>query len=249
MHIRMAGLTDVGRRRKSNQDSLFFDEGHGLAVVADGIGGRRGGEIASTLVVEGMRDAFLASDVIRHDEITPFLASAVDTVNSNVFGFGRVNAGYEGLGSTMECLFFSGDMAYVAHVGDSRTYLYEQGHLFQLTIDHNVETFVDRGMVNRATLADPKVRGAALVKAIGLAPRCEMDIYKVKRRPGQVFLSCSDGLTSMLDDRAIARHLSALGSSTGVASLQDVAKKLLDAANHAGGRDNITVILARVEVR
>lgn len=249
MHIRMAGVTDVGRRRKTNQDSLFFDEGHGLAVVADGIGGRKGGEIASTLVVEGMRDAFLATDVIRHDEITPFLASAVDTVNSNVFGFGKVNPGYEGLGSTMECLFFSGDMAYVAHVGDSRTYLYEQGHFFQLTIDHNVETFVERGMVNRAALVDPKVRGAALVKAIGLAPRCEMDIYKIKRRPGQVFLSCSDGLTAMIEDREIVRYLDGLGSTTGASSLQDAAGKLLDAANQAGGRDNITVLLARVEVR
>lgn len=249
MQIRMAGFTDVGRRRKTNQDSLFFDEGHGIAVVADGIGGRKGGEIASTLVVEGMRDAFLRSDMIRHDEITPFLASAVDSVNSNVFGFGRVNAGYEGLGSTMECLFFSGDMAYVAHVGDSRTYLYEQGHLFQLTVDHNVETFVERGLVHRDSLSDPKVRGAALVKAVGLAARCEMDICKIKRRPGQIFLSCSDGLSAMVSDRDIARQLSALATNNSPDALQDVARKLLDSANEAGGRDNITVLLARVEVK
>ncbi len=244
MQIRMAGVTHIGRRRKNNQDSLFFDEGHGIAVVADGIGGRKGGEIASTLVVEGVRDAFLASDVIRHEEITPFLASAVDTVNASVFGFGRNNPDYAGLGSTMECIFFSGDMVYIAHVGDSRTYLYDDGQLFLLTLDHNVENFVERGLVHRDSLQDPKIRGAALVKAVGLTPRCEMDICRIKRRPGQIYLSCSDGLTSMIDDREIATLLGVHGEN-----LHKAAGVLLDAANHAGGRDNITVLLARVEGR
>jgi protein phosphatase len=240
----MAGVTHVGRRRKNNQDSLFFDEGHGIGVVADGIGGRKGGEIASTLVVEGVRDVFLGSDVIRHEEVTPFLTSAVDKVNANVFGFGRANPGYAGLGSTLECIFFSGDMVYVAHVGDSRTYLFENDHFFQLTLDHNVENFVDRGLVNRDSLADPRIRGSALVKAIGLQSRCETDICRIKRRPGQIYLSCSDGLTTMVTDKEITAIVSA-----NAANLQKAATELLDAANAAGGRDNITVLLARVEGR
>lgn len=244
MQIRMAGVTHIGRRRKNNQDSLFFDEGHGIGVVADGIGGRKGGEIASTLVVEGIREAFLGSEVIRHEEVAPFLAAAVDTVNANVFAFGRENLEYAGLGSTMECIFFSGDMVYIAHVGDSRTYLYENGHLFQLTLDHNVENFVERGLVQRESLSDPSVRGAALVKAVGLQPRCEMDICRIKRRPGQVYISCSDGLTSMLSDKEVAAML-----ETHSGNLQKASEILLDAANTAGGRDNITVLLARVESR
>jgi protein phosphatase len=244
VQIRMAGVTHIGRRRKNNQDSLFFDEGHGIGVVADGIGGRKGGEIASTLVVDGIRQAFLGSEVIRHEEVTPFLASAVDTVNANVFGFGRNNPEYAGLGSTMECIFFSGDMVYVAHVGDSRTYLYDDGQLFQLTLDHNVENFVDRGLVHRDSLQDPGIRGAALVKAVGLTLRCELDICRIKRRPGQIYLSCSDGLTSMLEDRQVAALL-----ATHNGNLQKAAGVLLDAANDAGGRDNITVLLARVEGR
>ena len=244
VQIRMAGVTHIGRRRKNNQDSLFFDEGHGIGVVADGIGGRKGGEIASTLVVDGMRQAFLGSEVIRHEEITPFLASAVDTVNASVFGFGRNNPEYAGLGSTMECIFFSADMVYVAHVGDSRTYLYDDGQLFQLTLDHNVENFVDRGLVHRDSLQDPKIRGAALVKAVGLTSRCELDICRIKRRPGQIYLSCSDGLTSMLGDRDVATLL-----AEHCGNLQKAAGVLLDAANNAGGRDNITVLLARVEGR
>ncbi len=247
MQIRMAGVTHIGRRRKNNQDSLFFDEGHGIGVVADGIGGRKGGEIASTLVVEGVREVFLGSDVIRHEEITPFLATTVDQVNATVFQFGRLNEGYAGLGSTLECIFFSGDMVYVAHVGDSRTYLFEDGHFFQLTLDHNVENFVDRGLVNRDSLADPRIRGSALVKAIGLQSRCETDICRIKRRPGQLYLSCSDGLSSMISDKEIAAILSR--HSGGPGSLQKAAEELVDAANAAGGRDNVTVLLARVEGR
>lgn len=244
MQIRMAGVTHVGRRRKSNQDSLFFDEGHGIGVVADGIGGRRGGDIASTLVVEGIRDVFMSAEMIIHDEVVTFLTSAVDKVNSSVFGYGIANPDYAGLGSTMECIFFSGDNVYIAHVGDSRTYLYQDGSLFQLTIDHNVQNFVERGLVPRESLNDPSVRGAALVKAVGLQNRCEIDVCQIRRRPGQVYLSCSDGLTSMIPDQSVVKILDKYGSDLDVA-----ATKLQDAANEAGGKDNITVLLAKVEGR
>lgn len=240
----MAGVTHVGRRRKSNQDSLFFDEGHGIGVVADGIGGRKGGDVASTLVVEGMRDVFIAADVIRHDEIVTFLTAAVDKVNLSVFGYGVSNTDFAGLGSTMECVFFSGENVYIAHVGDSRTYLYQDGSLFQLTIDHNVQNFVERGLVPRESLSDPNIRGAALVKAVGLQSRCEIDICQIKRRPGQIYMACSDGLTSMISDQHIVRILDKYADDLTVA-----AAKLQDAANEAGGKDNITVLLAKVEGR
>ena len=89
MLVKMVGATDIGRRRKTNQDSLFFDETAGFGIVADGIGGRSGGEIASSMVVDGLRQAFLNSDKIRHEEIGPFLASAIDQINTEILDRGR----------------------------------------------------------------------------------------------------------------------------------------------------------------
>ncbi len=240
MQVRMIGATDVGRRRKSNQDSLYYDELSNFGIVADGIGGRKGGEIASSIAVNGLRKAFMNSDRIRHEEVGPFLTSAVDKMNSEILERGRKEQEILGMGTTLNCLMFVGEKLHIAHVGDSRTYLYYKKHLFQLTLDHSVGNFLERGWLPKSAV-QPGAKEGALVRALGLGERIDVDIYEIALKPGQLFLTCSDGLTGMVEDRRIAQII-----TENLDQFESLPKLLIDAANAAGGRDNITVLLSHV---
>jgi protein phosphatase len=236
----MVGATDVGRRRKTNQDSLYYDEPAGFGIVADGIGGRSGGEIASSMVVNGLRKAFLTSDRIRHEEVAPFLVNAIDKQNLEILERGRREAEINGMGTTLNCLMFVGDRLHIAHVGDSRTYLFYKKHLWQLTFDHSVGNFLERGWIPKSAL-QPGAKEGALVKAIGLADRCEVDLYDLKVKPGELFITCSDGLSGMIDDHTIAQLI-----ADNFDNFDKLPRILIDAANEGGGKDNITVLCSLV---
>lgn len=236
----MVGATDVGRRRKTNQDSLYYDEPAGFGIVADGIGGRSGGEIASSMVVNGLRKAFLTSDRIRHEEVAPFLVNAIDKQNLEILERGRRETEINGMGTTLNCLMFVGDRLHIAHVGDSRTYLFYKKHLWQLTFDHSVGNFLERGWIPKSAVQSGAKEGA-LVKAIGLADRCEVDLYELKIKPGELFITCSDGLSGMVDDPSIARLV-----ADNLDNFESLPKILIDAANEGGGKDNITVLCSLV---
>lgn len=240
LQVRMVGATDVGRRRKSNQDSIYYDEPSGLGIVADGIGGRNGGEIASSMAVNGLRKAFLASERIRHEEVGPFLINAIDQQNAEILERGRREPEINGMGTTLNCLMFVGDKLHIAHVGDSRTYLYYKKHLFQLTLDHSVGNFLERGWIPKSAVQAGAKQGA-LVKAIGLADRCEIDLYEIRIKPGELFITCSDGLSGMVDDQRIAQIV-----AENYDNFENLPKILIDAANRGGGKDNITVLCSLV---
>lgn len=237
----MAGASHIGRVRKSNQDSFFFDESLGFVVVCDGIGGRKGGDIASQLAVEGIKTEFLKADRLRYDEISPFLCSAIDGVNQKIIQRGQAEE-KPGMGTTINCLMFVGDRLHIGHVGDSRTYLYYQGHLWQLTLDHNLKMMLDRGWMNRHDLA-PGAKEEALVRSLGLSERCDVDIYDIHVQPGQLFITCSDGLTGMLSDRMIAAIVEKNENQ-----IDQLPQLLTAEANRRGGRDNITVVVTQVGV-
>lgn len=240
MRIRMAGATDIGLKRKANQDSIFYDEPHGLGIVADGIGGRRGGEVASSIAVNSLRKLFLDSDLIKHGEISSFLAGTIDRINQDIIARGQLEPEIAGMGTTLNCLLFGADRVHIAHVGDSRTYLYQNDHFYQLTLDHNVETFAARGWLKPGQIA-PNAKPEALVRALGLAPGCETDVYEMALAPGQLFLTCSDGLTGMVSDQGVADILKKYRKR-----FDDLPRKLIEAANAGGGRDNITVLVTEV---
>lgn len=134
----MFGATDMGRVRKNNQDSLFFNAELGLLIVADGIGGRKGGEIASSTAVTGIKEAYLNCDSLRHEEVEPFLIKTIDRVNKDIINKGLSTPALEGMATTLNCILFVGEKAFICHMGDSRTYLYFKGNLWQLTLDHNI---------------------------------------------------------------------------------------------------------------
>ena len=236
----MAGLTDIGKRRKNNQDSIYFDEPQGIGIVADGIGGRKGGALASAMIVEGLKRAFLDTDRIRHEEINTFVISAIDRINAEVINRGKSEDDTNGMGTTLNFLMFVGDKLHLAHIGDSRTYLFHRNHLFQLTIDHNLQTFVERGWLPRAAMA-PGVKAEALVRSIGLSMKCEPDVYQLDLKPGEIFLTCSDGLTAMVSDKRIAQIMAQ--NQRNFARLPQI---LVEEANSAGGKDNITVLCTQI---
>ena len=240
MQIRMYGSTDVGRVRKNNQDDLYFNASQGMVIVADGIGGRKGGEVASALAVDGMRKAFLECESLRHEEISPFLASSVDKVNQTIMSRGKAEIEIQGMGTTLNCLLFVGDKVYIAHLGDSRTYLYYKGSMWQLTLDHSVEVYIGRGWLPKEAVA-AAAKPTALVRSLGLSEQCEVDIYEKVIKPGEVYMTCSDGLTGMVGDKRICSLIKENGHR-----LEAVPKLLVAEANRKGGRDNITVVLSEV---
>lgn len=240
MRIRMAGATDIGLKRKANQDSIFYDEPHGLGIVADGIGGRKGGEIASSIAVSSLRKLFIDSDLVRYGEINSFLASTIDRINLDIIARGKLEPEISGMGTTLNCLLFVGDKLHLAHVGDSRSYLFQDNNMFQLTLDHNVETFSERGWLKPGQIS-ANAKPEALVRALGLAPAVEVDVYEVDLVPGQIFLTCSDGLTGMVSDRHISEIIKRYRNR-----LDDLPRKLIEAAIAGGGKDNITVLISEV---
>lgn len=235
----MSGQTDVGRVRKNNQDALYYDAMQGIAVVADGIGGRKGGEVASQTAVDGLRKAFLDCDRLRHEEISPFLVTAVDQINQKIIQKG-IASNLKGMGTTLNCLLFVSDRVYIAHVGDSRTYLYYKKGLWQLTIDHNIKMFVERGWMDPATLSS-NTRDEALVRSLGLTERCEVDVYDMALKPGEVFITCSDGLSGMITDQKMAAIVHRYYDN-----LDAMSQALVDEANKCGGRDNVTVVCTKI---
>jgi protein phosphatase len=239
MRVRMYGKSDIGRVRKKNQDSYYIDANLGLAVVADGIGGRVGGEVASKMAVDGMKKALIEIEALRHEEIAPFLIAGVDSVNQQIVTRGQ-NPETLGMGTTLNCLLFVGDRVYIAHVGDSRTYLYYKGNLWQLTLDHNIKVYAERGWLPKDSVSDTTKSGA-LVRALGLSEQCEVDIYDKELRPGEFLLTCSDGLTGMVSDRRITTLIREHESNP-----ENIPGVLIQEANRNGGKDNITVVISQV---
>jgi protein phosphatase len=240
VRIQMAGGTDVGRRRKANQDSLYYDAAQGIGIVADGIGGRSGGEVASSMAVDGLRKVFLEVDMIRHEEIHPFLTSAIDKINQGIIDKGAQDSSLYGMGTTLNCLMFVGDKLHLAHIGDSRTYMYSQRHLWQLTLDHNVRTFLERGWLAASSVV-PGSGESALVRALGLFDRCDVDIYEKTVNKDEIYVTSSDGLFDMIKDVDIARII-----SQNLDDFEGLPAKLIEEANRKGGRDNITVLLSKM---
>lgn len=240
MKVEMHGSTNVGRVRKMNQDSIVFDGNLGFGVVADGIGGRPGGEIASDIVTRNLKKSIESTSLIRFDEVGSFMLSQVDKVNKAVLNYGRSHPKYAGLGTTVNFLYFTGDVLNLCHVGDSRTYLFYKEHMFQLTVDHNLGTFLDRGLVDESKVGH-RSKPSALMRAIGLKDTVESDLLTKKVKSGEIYITSSDGLFDMVEDIAIRRII-----SEHQGNLEALPTSLIAEANKNGGVDNITVLVTKV---
>jgi PPM family protein phosphatase len=232
--------TDVGLLRSGNEDSHL--RGRTVFAVADGLGGHRGGEVASAMAVEPLAalDGRAFADA---GEAADALAGAIREANLAIIERGRADPDLWGMGTTVTAAAVATDhVLQLAHVGDSRAYLLRPGGpLRQLTVDHTVvEEAVRRGLLTRRQAAIHPQRGV-VTRAVGLDPDLRVDTPEpLELEPGDQVLLCSDGLTEVVDDDAIAAALA------GQADGDDACRALIAAANRAGGPDNITVVLLRV---
>ncbi len=230
-----AKKTDTGRARRANEDSYFVAAP--LFVVADGMGGAQAGEVASGIAVNVFAQG-LPED---GDTIETRLAARVAEANREIHDRSRAEADRAGMGTTLTAAYVGEEDVTIAHVGDSRAYRWRDGTLERLTDDHSlVEELMRQGRLTEQEAGEHPQR-SIITRALGPEPAVEVDTRTVPSRPGDVFLLCSDGLTSMISEDAVAAILARSRS------LEEAGRALVDAANEAGGRDNIPVILFRVD--
>ncbi|HEY4811666.1 MAG TPA: Stp1/IreP family PP2C-type Ser/Thr phosphatase [Solirubrobacteraceae bacterium] len=226
--------TDTGRQRRANEDSLLARSP--LFVVADGMGGAQAGEVASRIAVETFQGGL-------QDTAQPELALAAlaHAANSRIHELSHVNAEQAGMGTTLTAVYVGADDVAIAHVGDSRAYCFRDGQLQRLTDDHSlVDELMRQGRLTPEEALEHPQR-SVITRALGPEGMVEVDTRSVQARSGDVYLLCSDGLTTMIGEQQIEAVLLANPR------LRDAGEALITAANEAGGRDNITVVLLRLE--
>jgi serine/threonine protein phosphatase PrpC len=235
--VTAVGRTDPGLKRKHNEDAYAILEDHHLFVIADGMGRHAAGEVASRLCVEAITEAFQTSNFgpPRQPPLprrAARLRGATLQANDRILAAANENEAYAGMGTTVVSAYFSpnNQRVYIAHVGDSRCYRLRKGTLTQLTTDH---TLGAAGIVGKTA--------GFLSRAIGVEPDVEVDMTIESPMPGDTYLLCSDGLSRMVPAPEIEASL------TAAVDLEEASKTLTDLANRGGGRDNITVILVRVD--
>jgi protein phosphatase len=244
----IASRTDPGRVRSANEDAVRFDANLGLAILADGMGGYAAGEVASRMAVDEIFDE-LASALphLQAEPQTPDRAGlhedmrfAAARANSSIIAAARREPDYEGMGSTLVIAVLMDGRMTVAHLGDSRCYRYRAGALEQITRDHCwVDEQIAMGALSVDAILDTRYRNI-VTRALGIEDEIELEVHDHDAQVGDIFLLCSDGLTDMLDDAAINAHFMA-GKS-----LSETASLLVEAANDAGGRDNVSAVLVQV---
>jgi serine/threonine protein phosphatase PrpC len=249
--VQVAGETNVGRKRSHNEDSFTVIEEENLYLVADGMGGHASGEVASQLAIETIRNFFQATGEdpdatwpYKMDKTRKYeenrLITGIKLANLRIFEAAQAEARYRGMGTTITACFFVPEGIYLAHVGDSRIYRLRDGKYEQITEDHSLLN--DYMKMKKLTPEEIEnfPHKNVIVRALGMKETVKVDTTFDVPKPGDVFLMCSDGLSGMVDDSGMQRVLEEHG-----ADLSICASKLVEAANEAGGVDNITVVLIR----
>jgi protein phosphatase len=245
------GLTDVGRKRKHNEDAYALDVNEGLFIVADGMGGHAAGEVAAKITVETIGE-FIAATRQKEEATWPFrydhelefnsnrLAIAIEKANERVMAAVAAQPWLKGMGTTVVAGLINEKTLSLAHVGDSRAYLFRDGTLTRLTDDHSwVHEQVAAGILTEDEAKSHPLKNV-VTRALGGGPSVSPDLQELAFRPGDEFIFCSDGLTTMLSDEEI--HDTAEKER----EPQSLCRKLVDTANERGGVDNITVVVVRV---
>jgi len=238
--ITVYGKTDIGVKRTTNQDSILMNERTHLYAIADGMGGHRGGEIASSMALEILDSAITKLNDKKGDvHMPPFLKEAISLASMKIYEKALMDENLKGMGTTLIGLYFRDDKVYITQVGDSRAYLFRDEGLWKLTEDHSlVNEQVRSGMINRSQAEKMSYKNV-ITRSVGFEEIVNVDIYIRDVEDGDVFLICSDGLTSMLADDEIREKIDP-------DDLKVSANSLIESTNEAGGQDNTTIILARV---
>jgi protein phosphatase len=244
MTIELHAAVDAGRARSNNEDSVALDPENALAVLADGMGGYNAGEVASNMATTFIRTELgrwlrEASRQASDAEVRRAMDICVDNANRAIFNASNANPQYAGMGTTLVVAVFREGRLLLGHVGDSRCYRLRAGRLQQITRDHSLlQEQIDAGLITPEQAAYSANKNL-VTRAVGVEDTVLLETHQHEVQPGDLYLLCSDGLSDMVDDPGIAQLLQAHEA------LDDGCQALIDAANDAGGRDNISVILAR----
>ncbi|MED9903755.1 MAG: Stp1/IreP family PP2C-type Ser/Thr phosphatase [Lachnospiraceae bacterium] len=236
--LKTFSITDIGKRRKLNQDYVYTSErpvGNlpNVFIVADGMGGHNAGDYASKFTVETIVKEIEDSFEVNPEKI---LGKAIEVANERVIKLSKENAGFKGMGTTVVAATCMGRYLRVANVGDSRLYVIGE-KITQITRDHSlVEEMIRMGGIDREAARNHPDKNI-ITRAIGAAETVEIDFFHVELVPGEIVLMCSDGLTNMLEDEEIRMILN------GQRDIVEKAEELVKAANNNGGKDNIAVVL------
>lgn len=238
--------TDIGLRRQKNQDSYLVLEDQGLFVVADGMGGHRGGEIASSMVTEIMPGSLAAAKSNPESTAAQALTEAIQRANHDIFEKSIKDPELNGMGTTATALLFSerGRLT-IGHVGDSRAYLVKPGEIWQLTRDHSyVQEKLRAGLITREQAKNDQTRNV-ITRSVGFGTETVVEIFEMEYHKGDVFLICSDGLSGQVEDVDILGVFDKrLFTENNMAA---TTSDLISWANAKGGADNTTVIIVRIQ--
>lgn len=251
MRFEFASASDTGRARNNNEDSVVVDEPAALAVLADGMGGYNAGEVASgiavALITSEMRQAIAKTNLhgMPQDEgdtqSALLLKGVIAKTNTSIFESANSQPQYAGMGTTLVVALFRDNRVSVAHIGDSRLYRLRTEKLDQITRDHSLlQEQIDSGMLTKEAARRSQNKNL-VTRALGIEPEVEAEIHTYDVMPGDIFLLCSDGLNDMVEDEDIELTLNAMGSNLPLA-----ANQLVQMANDNGGRDNVSVVLVKV---
>ncbi|PKM77743.1 MAG: serine/threonine-protein phosphatase [Firmicutes bacterium HGW-Firmicutes-15] len=232
--MRVAGISDIGLHRKRNEDHFFIDQDKRIFVVCDGMGGHKGGDVASLLAVETIQENLVFTVA---EEIIPALQSAVRMANRIIWEKGKNDDTLNEMGTTLTAAVIYDGNIVVAHVGDSSLYLYKENQLIKVTRNHTLaEQMFSDGLLKKEDMRS-NVYNHVLTRAVGVENQVQVDIYQEEVQAGDWVLMCTDGLTDLVEDEKIYEIL------RGADDPEIVAKELLELALSKGGYDNITIVL------
>jgi PPM family protein phosphatase len=245
-----AARTHTGLVREHNEDAIACVPDAGLFVLADGMGGYNAGEVASGMAGMILKTG-LGGDLLRKQAagktaedthaLYDMIARHVDVANRAIFDAAQRQPQYEGMGTTLVVAVVGARSVAVAHLGDSRAYRFRGGVLTQITKDHSLlQEQVDAGLLTREQ-AHTSRNKSLVTRALGVDPLINLELHEHDLQPGDLYLLCSDGLTDMVEDAQIAQSLTTL-----YASVEACADELVNMANQAGGRDNVSVVLIKI---
>ncbi|NJK88207.1 MAG: Stp1/IreP family PP2C-type Ser/Thr phosphatase [Myxococcales bacterium] len=251
MKLSYAGLTHKGMKRSHNEDNLALLPDESLYIVADGMGGHASGEVASQMAVETIMNFFRMTS--EDEEVTwPFkeerhlrydenrLVAAIKFGNQRIFEAASREPRFKGMGTTIVAAFFTRAGAYLGHVGDSRGYRIRKGKIRQITDDHSLlNDYIKANKLTPEEVGNFQYKNV-IVRALGMKENVQVDINRLEPEGGDLYLLCSDGLSSMIDDEQI------LSIAMEHDDLDEACRAMIQAANAAGGSDNITVALVEV---
>jgi len=252
MRVRFAGDTNVGMKRAHNEDSFYLPESERLAIVADGMGGHASGEVASRMAVETIAGFFRATQ--DEQQLTwPFkmdrghryevnrMVTAIKLANLKIHEQAQKDPQCHGMGTTVVATLFADNALIVGHVGDSRLYRLRDGNFEQITEDHSLlNDYIKIKRLSPEEIASFPHKNV-IVRALGMKDSVQVDVHIDNPRLGDIYVLCSDGLSGMVKDHEICEV------ADGEVDLDNACERLIGMANKAGGLDNITVVVIRVE--